>query len=1658
MVVWKFRVRTGRKTDRQSGVSQRSGTASWSAGRCAVIFLAMMTLAVNSAMGLIATDAAVSKDASSASATIASPAFSTLNANELLLAFVATDYISGTNTIVTTVSGGGLTWALVKRANAQSGSAEIWRAFATTPLSNITVTASLSQNVVSSMTVMSFAGVNTSGTNGSGAIGAVGSKSAASGAPTTSLVSTANNSWVVGVGNDFTNATARTVGTGQTLLHQYLTPTGDTYWVQMQTNPVALAGTAITINDTKPTNDSFNLSICEILPAAATGPTWSISGTTNPIAGGSGATIALSGAATASTLADASGNYAFSGLANGSYTVTPSQTGFTFTPANKAVTVNGANQAGVNFAAVANAWTISGTISPAANGSGATVALSGAATASTVADANGNYSFSQLSNGSYTVTPAKTGFIFSPSSQPVTVNGANVPTENFTAQVVTTGGITLIQDNVNGNESTASKISTSFTAANTAGNFLIVSGTIARPAGTLSISDTAGNTYIPVVTSVTDTNQDVTSYLWYVPSCKGGGNTVTLTPAIAGALEVHVSEWSGVSTTYPLDAFASAAGTGVNASSGSVTTAANGELIYGYTFLVNTATAGSGFAGMTLVNGDLDEYQIQATAGSVAATYTQQSGFWFARVATFRSSIATQGVISGTISPATGGGATVTLSGTESATVVADANGNYSFAGLPNGSYSVTPSLNGFTFNPVSRNVSLSGTNQTAVNFTAQPISSTWSISGSISPATSGGGATVTLSGSASGTVLADVNGNYSFSGLANGSYTMTPSKTGFTFTPVVQSVTVNGANQAGVNFTAQGTGPTWSISGTISPASGGNGTTVTLSGAANASTVADANGNYSFTGLANGTYTVTPTRNGYTFNPVNQMVSVSSADLNGINFAAVAPSNSITLDVNKSQDGTKASATIASPAFSTTATNELLLAFIATDYVSGANTTVTGVSGAGLTWTLVQRTNGQSGASEIWRAFAPSILSNVTVTASLSQSVVSSLTMMSFSGVNTAGTNGSGAIGAVGGKSSASGAPTATIITTGNNSWVVGVGNDFTNAVARAVGSGQTLVHQDLAPTGDTYWVQKQTNPIANSGTSVTINDTAPTKDSFNLSIAEILAGGGGTTSTPPTVSMTSPANGALLSSLVTVSASASDQVAVAGVQFLLDGASLGAEITNPPYSTTWDTTTVADGPHTLSARARDTAGLTATATPVAVTVNNSANASVVGSWSSPISLPAVAVNLILLQNNKVLFYQDGATATTWDYVANTFTNVPQSADLFCSGHALMADGRILVVGGYGESATTIGIKNAEIFDPATLSWTSVPNMQYRRWYPNATTLSDGRVLVVAGWQTSANTNAGISEIYDPVKNSWTSLTNANNPFETYPFMYVLPDGRVIHIGGSEYATDTDILDLTTTSWSVVDPNIVDGGSATMYLPGKFVKAGSAADSQNVGPSSNTTFVLDMTQPSPAWHQTASMAYSRSFFNITMLPDGTALATGGETDKNGGDISKAVYAAELWSPQTQTWSTMASMHTPREYHGTALLLPDGRVLESGMGADFGNVPDQKNAEFYSPPYLFKGARPTISQSPGQIQYGTNFFVATPDGAAISSVVMIRSGAVTHFFDENERFVPLSFTQTTGGLTVTAPANANLAPPGYYMLFIVNSAGVPSVAPFVQVP
>src|ERR1700674_3822717 len=162
-----------------------------------------------------------------------------------------------------------------------------------------------------------------------------------------------------------------------------------------------------------------------------------------------------------------------------------------------------------------------------------------------------------------------------------------------------------------------------------------------------------------------------------------------------------------------------------------------------------------------------------------------------------------------------------------------------------------------------------------------------FSIAGTINPATGGSGATLTLSGAASANTTADSVGNYTFAGLANGTYTVAPSRAGFTFIPSSQSTTVNAANVTGVNFTD--TAQTFSISGTISPTAGGSGATVTLSGAASATTTANSAGAYTFTGLASGAYTITPSNTGYTFTPVSQNVTVSTVNVTGMNFTANA-------------------------------------------------------------------------------------------------------------------------------------------------------------------------------------------------------------------------------------------------------------------------------------------------------------------------------------------------------------------------------------------------------------------------------------------------------------------------------------------------------------------------------------------------------------------------------------------------------------------------------------------------------------------------------------------------------------------------------------------------------------------------------------------------
>ena len=282
--------------------------------------------------------------------------------------------------------------------------------------------------------------------------------------------------------------------------------------------------------------------------------------------------------------------------------------------------------------------------------------------------------------------------------------------------------------------------------------------------------------------------------------------------------------------------------------------------------------------------------------------------------------------ISGTINPvAGGGGATVTLSGGAGATTTANSSGNFTFSGLTNGTYTVTPSHAGYTFSPTSLNVTVSGANiTTGLNFTATAQGGTHSISGTISPVTGGSGTTVTLSGAASATTTADGAGNYTFAGLQNGTYTITPGRTAYTFSPSNQTAIINGANVTGINFTATAqVGQTVTISGTISPTAGGSGATVTLSGAASASTTANSSGNYTFTGLANGNYAVTPSRTGYTFSPTTQAVTVNGANVTGLNFTATAVQNfSISGTISPAAGGSGATVTLSGAASASTIAN----------------------------------------------------------------------------------------------------------------------------------------------------------------------------------------------------------------------------------------------------------------------------------------------------------------------------------------------------------------------------------------------------------------------------------------------------------------------------------------------------------------------------------------------------------------------------------------------------------------------------------------------------------------------------------------------------------------------------------------------------------------
>jgi uncharacterized repeat protein (TIGR02543 family) len=443
-------------------------------------------------------------------------------------------------------------------------------------------------------------------------------------------------------------------------------------------------------------------------------------------------------------------------------------------------------------------------------------------------------------------------------------------------------------------------------------------------------------------------------------------------------------------------------------------------------------------------------------------------------------------------------------------------------------------------------------------------------------------------------------------------------------------------------------------------------------------------------------------------------------------------------------------------------------------------------------------------------------------------------------------------------------------------------------------------------------------------------------------------------------------------------------------------------------------------------------------------------------GRWSAPQAMPVVGLHMTLLMNGNALLWGHAGEAQVWNaqggnftQAANTVCGDPLGCELFCSGHTLLADGRVLVAGGHDEArGNNYGLTQSSIFDGN--GWQRSGSMHYPRWYPTLVTLGNGKVVALSGNQTPG-VNASVPERWDG--SEWTALTSAVQQLPTYPRAFVEPKNGHVFVAGD---LQSRVLNPAGTgSWSlgpsrrVADRNY---GAAVM-LDSKVLYAGGGGRACPNVPERSAE-MIDLAAPSPAWALTGPMALARRQVNLTILPDGTVLATGGTSTCGPSDEAGAVFAAELWDPGTGQWRTLASASVVRVYHSTAMLLPDGRVLSAGSG-DGGGVTPQLSYEIFSPPYLFNGARPNYDLAASTMHYGQPFAVSTADAASIRKVTIIRLPSTTHAFNMSQRLNTLEFAVSGGGLTVTPPGAGRIAPPGPYMLFLVNEAGVPSVAQIV---
>jgi hypothetical protein len=458
-------------------------------------------------------------------------------------------------------------------------------------------------------------------------------------------------------------------------------------------------------------------------------------------------------------------------------------------------------------------------------------------------------------------------------------------------------------------------------------------------------------------------------------------------------------------------------------------------------------------------------------------------------------------------------------------------------------------------------------------------------------------------------------------------------------------------------------------------------------------------------------------------------------------------------------------------------------------------------------------------------------------------------------------------------------------------------------------------------------------------------------------------------------------------------------------------------------------------------------------------------------GLWSAPETWPINAIHAVLTPDGNVMTYgsnpsgEQGAQLyyDVWNPVtkAHALLQHTTGTDLFCNAQLVLpVSGQVLLAGGdvrgqnlrnaAGNLLVNTGVADVNLFDPVAQSIkASGTPMNYSRWYDTLTTLSDGRVFVLAGMEASG-ARAEYPEVYTAGQ-GWRTLTGIRWPGELfYPRTMLAPTGQLVVASGSTlYGINTDgngamaqVGALPSDVRWQLPWALFDKGKAL------FVRAGGKVS------------VVDVNTTTPVVTETESIGANRIWASTTVLADGQVLATGGSGRENVAfDVS---LAASIWNPKTGKWSVGASAQKYRLYHSTALLLPDATVLTVGGGSPGPVV--QLNGEVYAPPYLFakdgsgrRLPRPIIAAGESDLTLGKDFGMSVIAAHPIQRVTLVRTGSVTHSYDFEQRFLELPFTQDGTRLKIKLNESANVVPPGHYMVFAFDDAGVPSVAKIVRI-